>query len=98
MNRAFTANRLSDGAVVFLDGSYGWSETFAVARLFSTEGELQDLTRIASRAEATGQIVGAYPIEVSVDPTDGAAKPSRLRERIRAFGPTPFNEPARRTA
>ncbi|MCK4869444.1 MAG: DUF2849 domain-containing protein, partial [Alphaproteobacteria bacterium] len=56
--RAFTANRLGDGAVVFLDGNYGWTGRFADARLFATDGELKDLTLIASRSEATGQVVG----------------------------------------
>ena len=96
--KAFTANRLGDGAVVFLDGNYGWSQRFTDARLFSTDSELEDLTLIASRAEETGQVVGAYPIEVDYDFTLGLAVPARLRERIRAFGPTVSSPLSARTA
>lgn len=86
--RAFTANRLGDGAVVFLDGHFGWTERFSDARLFSTDAELGDLSLIAARAEDAGQVVGPYPIEVDFDQELGFAIPARLRERIRAFGPT----------
>lgn len=86
--KAFTANRLGDGAVVFLDGSFGWTDRFSDARLFSTDAEMDDLTLIVARAEATGQVVGAYPIDVDFDHEIGLAIPARLRERIRAFGPT----------
>lgn len=95
--KAFTANRLGDGAVVFLDGNYGWSQRFADARLFSTDSELEDLTLVASRAEETGQVVGAYPIEVDYDFTLRLAMPARLRERIRAFGPTVSSEASAQT-
>ena len=97
-NKAITANRLGDGVVVFLDGNYGWSERFADARLVATDGELEDLTLIATRAEVTGQVVGAYPIEVDVDSASGSTRPAQLRERIRAFGPTVASGPTRLTA
>ncbi len=92
-SKAITANRLNDGTVVFLDGNFDWTEHFAAARLVATDGELEDLTLIATRAETTGQVVGAYPIEVDIDPASGVAAPLLLRERIRAFGPTVLDRP-----
>ena len=94
-SNAITANRLSDGAVVFLDGDFFWTENFSSARLVSTDAELADVILIAGRAESTGHVVGPYSIDVDIDPASGIAAPALLRERIRAFGPTVSEQPPR---
>jgi len=92
-SKAVTANRLSDGTVVFLDGDYGWTEKFAAARLVSADAELEDMTLIAAHAENFGTVVAFYVIDIDIDPASGVAKPVLLRERIRAFGPTVSEQP-----
>lgn len=81
-----TANRLDDGVVVYLDASGGWSERLAEARVISGSEDLEAATAIAKRADEDRVIVEAYPIDVRA--ADGRLQPLRLRERIRAEGPS----------
>lgn len=77
-----SANRLADGLVVFRTAAGAWTEVLAEAKVFTpAEAEL-DVAR-ATAAEAT-IVVGAYAVDVG----DGGVTPVRLRERIRALGPT----------
>jgi hypothetical protein len=82
----FIANRLNDGLVVFLTAEGGWSEWIADAALVEAAAEKDRLTAIAAAAVDACRVVDPLPIEVTV--TDGAVVPVRLRERIRAQGPT----------
>ena len=80
-----TANRLDDGLVVYLNGA-GWSECIDDARI---AGDDAAADRLLARAEGPGQavrVVDPYLIEVT---REGAVpRPVRLREAIRARGPT----------
>ena len=78
---AVTANRLRDGAVVYL-GPRGWAETIADAVLAPDAAPL-----LARAAEPPNQaiITGLYAI--AVEGGDGDPRPVELRERIRALGP-----------
>jgi len=81
-----TANRLRDGAVVFLTGSGEWTtqvDDSEVARDAATAARLQ---AIGERDMASHVVVGANLIEVTVN--DRLIKPVSYRERIRAFGPS----------
>lgn len=84
MSHAITANRLTDGVVVFRSAS-GWSTDFAGAMIVDTASR-DGLLQLAADDERDRVIVGAYAIDV--DTTGEAAKPKLLRERIRAYGPT----------
>jgi hypothetical protein len=81
--KALTANRLTDGEVVFW--SHGrWVERFSQAELFDEDAP-------AEAAEAAGKsqptiVVEPYLIEVAAV-EDGVA-PVAYRERLRALGPT----------
>jgi hypothetical protein len=84
--QVITANRLTDGRVVYLDGAGGWTVALNAARLL-------DADDLAAAALADGQaaverqeIVDPYTVVV-VEGQDGWA-PRSLRERIRAYGPT----------
>ncbi|SER15878.1 Protein of unknown function [Faunimonas pinastri] len=80
-----TANRLSDGAVVFLTAS-GWSTRIAEAQaLEGKESVAAALARAAADAEAS-IIVEPYPVDV--ERRAQGLTPTKLRERIRAQGPT----------
>lgn len=79
------ANELTSGAAVYLDAQGQWQASLQSARLFSKdEAELRDAAIAASKA--TGRIVGVEIEEV--DSIDGQVVPKRMRERIRAAGPT----------
>jgi hypothetical protein len=89
--KAITANRLSDGLVVFLDEAGGWSLSVADARLVSDGPELDEANAYA-RAQHDARIV-VEPYAIDVEIVDGKPVPVRLRERIRAEGPTvPYGE------
>jgi len=85
--KALTANRLTDGEVVFWKGGQ-WVERFADADLFD-----DDATGEAAEAKAKSQpTVVIDPYLIDLMEADGIWAPLSYRERIRALGPT--NHPA----
>jgi hypothetical protein len=84
--QAITANRLSDGLVVFLAAGGRWAEDVHLAEAFDGKEALDAALAVAAEAEKARVVVGPYAIDVAA----GAhgLEPTRLRERIRAFGPT----------
>ncbi|MFC6490733.1 DUF2849 domain-containing protein [Nitratireductor sp. GCM10026969] len=84
--KLLTANRLSDGEAVWLAAGGRWVEDIAqaeVAREAETEARLEETGRAAA---ARNEVVDVNLIDVEF--VDGAVRPIRLRERIRAAGPT----------
>ena len=81
-----TANRLTDGAVVFLASGDCWVERFEEGRLARDEAEAGVLLQAAEAAVARAQVVGPYLIEVSEQ--NGRLLPARYREHIRVQGPS----------
>lgn len=88
-----TANRLDDGAVVYLDASGRWTETVGCARVVADADDSAALLRGAE--EAVG-LVTPYLIPVVVD--GGAIRPAHIKEVIRATGPTTHPEFGKQTA
>ena len=91
-----TANRLSDGVVVYFTQSGTWSERIAESRIASDTKASETLL-----ADGTGAIGGQiadppYLIDVSID--GGDVRPLRYRERIRASGPSIHPEFAKQAA
>ena len=84
--QAVTANRLADGAVVYLTLGGGWSEYFADCRIGEGEDDKAAMMALAEAPAAQLQIVGPYLIDVIE--VDGNVRPVALREHIRAQGPT----------
>lgn len=81
-----TANRLDDGIVVYLDPAGGWTERLGAALQIEGESALAAAVALGKKAEADQIVVESYPIDVA---RDGAVLTAlRLRERIRAEGPT----------
>ncbi|MGF1640254.1 MAG: DUF2849 domain-containing protein [Rhodospirillales bacterium] len=80
-----TANRLEDGAVIYLAGDGGWSERIGASRLAEGKEEGEAMLAEAERAIAERKVVAPYLIDVVVDGDD--VRPTRFRERIRAYGP-----------
>ena len=84
--RALTANRLDDGLVVFLAADGAWSRRLDDARL-ADDGEAEAaLATAGEKAVAECRVVGPYLMEI--DAANGRKRPLRLRERVRAYGPT----------
>lgn len=83
--RVLTANRLGDGRVVYF-GDGGWSDNFAAAQIVRGEAEAEAAEAEGRAAVADRLVVEPYLIDVE-EAEDGYV-PSRLRERIRALGPT----------
>ena len=93
--KAITANRLDDGRVVFLDEGGAWVTSLDDARLVSDGPQLDEANAYAQAQSDARIIVEPYPIDVvNVNDRPVAA---RLRERIRADGPTVDYGEAERT-
>ncbi|WP_404403187.1 DUF2849 domain-containing protein [Pelagibacterium halotolerans] len=80
-----TGNELLSGAVVYLDTEGHWGEDLQKARVFAKDdAEARDAAIAATKA--TGMVISIEAEAVSVQ--DGVIVPNRIRERIRAEGPT----------
>jgi hypothetical protein len=82
MPNVITANRLTDGVVVYLASDGEWSEQIANARVADTDEETKALEAEAENAVLERRIVGAYSMPIAL--RDGAVDPLSVRERIRA--------------
>ncbi len=80
-----TANRLGDGAVVYLAPEGRWTECVNAALVVPREESDSPMT-VAERAVADRLVVTPYIIDVEEGP-DGP-RPSCVKEVIRAQGPT----------
>ena len=88
MAQVITANRLSDGTVVFLDDAGLWNERLDHARVFADKAEAAVGLEIGRAAEAVNLILDLNAIDVTIQA--GSIIPTKLREAIRARGPTIF--------
>ncbi len=91
--QVLTANRLVDGAVVFLAGDGSWGTLLSGVRIAADTDTAAALEAIAGRDVVARIVVGPYLIEVAAQ--DGKVVPTRYRERIRAFGPSTHPELAK---
>ncbi|MDX8441473.1 DUF2849 domain-containing protein [Mesorhizobium australafricanum] len=83
--KVLTANRLSDGIAVWhADG--GWAETVGHADIAHDKAAEDRLEAIGAAAAANNEVVDVNLIDVAI--VDGLVEPVRLREKIRAAGPT----------
>lgn len=80
-----TANELMSGATVYYYADGNWDVEIDRARVFS-ETETEQRDAILAQGKATGRLVSLETEQVSV--VDGKVVAQRLRERIRAEGPT----------
>ena len=84
-SKVVTANRLTDGSVVYLTDAGAWSEWLNEAALAGEEEGAERLLE-RGRAGAATEIVEPYLIEVVEN--DGLLAPLRYREALRARGPS----------
>ena len=80
-----TGNELMSGATVYLDRDGHWVEELQQARVFLEE----ELEAREAAIAATKKTLRIIPLEIeTVTLRDGVIHPDRIRERIRAEGPT----------
>jgi hypothetical protein len=84
-----TANRLSDGVVIYRTADNRWTTQIAAAAVVTTVPAATELLHAAIADDISA--VGAYIAPVEVDA--GRIRPGNMRERIRLQGPT-FDLPA----
>lgn len=85
-HRVITASRTVDGAVVWLHESGAWFGEIGRATASSDQANVSRLLAIAHADQAAGRVIDAYEVEIA--PASAGNNPVRLRERIRANGPT----------
>ena len=81
-----TANRLTDGVVVFQTADGSWTEDFKRAVALPDPQATADALKRAKQDEANNVLVEPYAIVV--EERNGHLAPKALREAIRAAGPT----------
>lgn len=84
--QSVTANRLADGAVVWLTAAGGWSVSARDAAVYPDADKLKAGLEQAQAAEAGQLVVASYAVDMVEEPQ--GPWPVKIRERIRAGGPT----------
>ncbi|RWM94401.1 MAG: DUF2849 domain-containing protein [Mesorhizobium sp.] len=87
--KVLTANRLADGEAVWYAND-GWAETIDNADVAHDKAAEDRLEAIGATASANNEVVDVNLIDVTV--ANGVVEPVRLREKIRAAGPTNRND------
>jgi hypothetical protein len=87
-DKIVTANRLVDGAVVYLTARGGWSESITDGRIALGEFESRDLMAWAHRSADRNEVVGPYLMAIEAAGAQGGERAVGMRETIRAGGPT----------
>jgi hypothetical protein len=85
MMQVLTANRLQPGEVVYWNGAKTWVTTLAEADPLE-EAHAEEVLKQAQEYVAKQEVVAPYLFDVRVE--NGAIKPVKMREIIRAAGPT----------
>ena len=86
MLKVLTANRLTDGIAVWLGANGEWLDQIDHALIARHPEAIEALEKAGKSAFDENLIVDVAVIDV--DEVDGEIFPIRLRERIRAKGPT----------
>jgi hypothetical protein len=84
--KVLTANRLTDGEAVWFSADQRWSETIDGSDIANDPAGEARLEAIGKAAYDNDEVVDVNLIDVQL--ADGVIRPTRLREQIRAAGPT----------
>ncbi len=90
MGQVITANRLRDGVVVFRAADGSWPEHIEAAEVHTSPESVKTALAASVAAEADNHVLDVYAIDVAAK--EGGLVPTRLREAIRATGPTTHPE------
>ena len=80
--QVITANRLRDGAIVWMNQDSGWVERVDDATVAAGD-EIDALLKKAETDVEKNVVVEVYPVEVT-----GSHEPLSAREKVRAAGPS----------
>jgi hypothetical protein len=86
MAQMLIANRLGDGLVVFRTPDGGWDESIAAGAIADDEIAAQELLRGGLADEQKNLVID--PNLITVAERAGVRTPVKIREAIRAAGPT----------
>ncbi|HUB63992.1 MAG TPA: DUF2849 domain-containing protein [Methylocella sp.] len=86
MSQVISANRLADGAVVYVSRDGTWAGSLGKAAVFASKEEAEAALRMAQEDAKRNLVVDPGVVEVRDEP--GGPRPVTLRESIRALGPT----------
>jgi hypothetical protein len=86
MTQVITANRLFDGAVVYLSSEGEWVQRIGAAAVADDESAAAALLAAGERAAQEQRVVAPYLIEI--ERSAHGIRPKRYREQLRAFGPS----------
>ncbi|MFQ5764930.1 MAG: DUF2849 domain-containing protein [Rhodospirillales bacterium] len=81
-----TANRIGDGVVIFLAEGERWTEIVHESLVAEGEEEEAALMAVAEKFDRDAVVIQPYLIDVTR--AGDEVRPTRYRERIRAFGPS----------
>ena len=84
--KILTANRLTDGEAVWFSTAHVWAETIVRSEIAVDKAGEARLEDIGKAALENNEVVDVSLIDVQL--VDGEIRPTRLREQIRAAGPT----------
>lgn len=88
--KVITANRLLNGDVVWLAENGSWVERITLAKVYDGKEAVAAALAEGLDSEKNQKVVGVYEMDVTVE--EGVIVPVRLREKIRATGPTTHPE------
>lgn len=94
--RVLTANRLTDGISVWLAADGEWTTSIVEAFLARHDDAVAALEAAGQQALADNRVIDVNVIEI--EETASGPRPNRLRERIRADGPTIDYAPSGRSS
>lgn len=83
--KVVTANALLEGDVIYQTET-GWSRSLTDAEVLTDEAVAE--VRLIDAMQQTGEIVGAYLADVTLD--TGLPRPAHFREDFRATGPSNY--------
>jgi len=86
MLKIITANRLTDGIVVYLVSEGVWTADISQAKGLVSDEELESALKIAKADEKRNLILDPFAVEVEA--VDNGLEPLSRRNSIRAKGPT----------
>jgi hypothetical protein len=84
--KILAANRLSDGRAVWLAPDHSWSEEIDGAEIAHDAAGQEKLERTGQAAFLKNEVLDVELIDVQI--VNGSVIPVRMRERIRAAGPS----------
>jgi hypothetical protein len=84
--QVISANRLTDGIVVYAGHGGAWIERLSEAKVFTSKAEA-DAGLAAAQKDKSGNLI-VEPCLVDITGDERGIRPASLREMIRAHGPT----------